>query len=322
MKLPEIIRFETNERFLSAFNNATAFILDIDNYTVSVCVCVEVLSILRYKVNNIRSTLNELMLIITELRDVHEGDEGRICLEHWKKMIFLISAILKSLSLFSFSKIIVNQKTRTSSAMIRENNKFFHEKIIKNYISMIIERLVNAFDEFVNRIKQIDMTVFDINVYWNVTPNTSVVSSSIFKSFMLISGFAIFRSSEKFNVDTRMRSQNAERFKQIVQQTFKKLNLKKFRVESSSDQFIKNKKKTMILMISKTRLSVRDDYSSWLHDIVTIVYNDQRTIINWRRDVCHEMNPALFMLFLRFLYWTSISFRSFIYISAFIVFRS
>ena len=30
---------------------------------------------------------------------------------------------------------------------------------------MIIERLVNAFDEFVNKIKQIDMTVFDINVY-------------------------------------------------------------------------------------------------------------------------------------------------------------
>ena len=30
---------------------------------------------------------------------------------------------------------------------------------------MIIERLVNAFDEFVNKIKRIDMTVFDINVY-------------------------------------------------------------------------------------------------------------------------------------------------------------
>ena len=30
---------------------------------------------------------------------------------------------------------------------------------------MIIERLVNAFDEFVKRIKRIDITVFDINVY-------------------------------------------------------------------------------------------------------------------------------------------------------------
>ena len=49
--------------------------------------------------------------------------------------------------------------------MIRKNNKFFHEKIIKSYINMIIEKLVNAFNEFVNKIKQIDMTIFNINVY-------------------------------------------------------------------------------------------------------------------------------------------------------------
>ena len=30
---------------------------------------------------------------------------------------------------------------------------------------MIIEKLVNAFDEFVKKIKRIDMTVFNINVY-------------------------------------------------------------------------------------------------------------------------------------------------------------
>ena len=82
MKLSEIVRSEANERFLNAFNNATAFILDIDDYTASICVCVEVLNILRYKINNIRSTLNELMLIITELKNVHERDEDRICLEH------------------------------------------------------------------------------------------------------------------------------------------------------------------------------------------------------------------------------------------------
>ena len=180
------------------------------------------------------------MLIITELKDVHKRNKDRICLKHWRKMIFLISAILKSLSLFSFSKIIMNQKTWTFSAMIRENNRFFHEKIIKSYISMIIERLVNAFDEFVNKIKQIDMTVFDINVYWNVTSNTSVASSSTFKSFMLISGFVAFRSFEKLDVDTRMRLQSAERFKWIVQQTFEKLNLKRSRIKSSSNQFMKN----------------------------------------------------------------------------------
>ena len=82
MKLSEVVRSETNERFLSAFNNTVAFIFNINDYTVSICVCIEVLSILRYKINNIRSTLNELMLIIIELKNVHERDENRICLKH------------------------------------------------------------------------------------------------------------------------------------------------------------------------------------------------------------------------------------------------
>ena len=155
-------------------------------------------------------------------------------------MIFLTSAILINLSLLSFSKIIVNQKTWTSSAMIWENNKFFHKKIIKSYISMIIEKLINAFNEFVKKIKRIDMTVFDINVYWNITSNTSVALSNTFKSFILISDFATFQSFEKLDVDIRMRSQSIERFKRIAQQTFKKLNFEKSWIESSSDQFMKN----------------------------------------------------------------------------------
>ena len=57
---------------------------------------------------------------------------------------------------------------------------------------------------------------------------------------MLILDFATFRSFKKFDVDTRMRSRNAERFKQITQQIFKKLNFKRFRIESSSNQFIKD----------------------------------------------------------------------------------
>ena len=138
---------------MNAFNNAVAFILDINDYTASVCVRVEVFNILHYKINNTRPTLNELMLIITELKNVHERDENRICSKHWRKMIFLTSAILRSLSLFSFNKIIVNQEIWTSSAMIRENNKFIYEKIIKSYINMIIEKLVNTFNEFVKKIK-------------------------------------------------------------------------------------------------------------------------------------------------------------------------
>ena len=167
------------------------------------------------------------------------------------------------------------------------------------------------------------MTIFDINVYWNITSITSVVSSSTFKLFMLILGFAAFWSSEELDVDIRMRSQNVERFKRIVQQILKKLNLEKF-----SSWFIirsaheKLKKKAMILMISETRLFVRDDCLNWLFNIVTVVYNNQRTIINWRRNVCHEVDSALLILFLLFLYWTNISFWNFIYISAFIAFRS
>ena len=57
---------------------------------------------------------------------------------------------------------------------------------------------------------------------------------------MLISDFATFRSFEKLNVDARMRSQNVKRFKQIAQQILKKLNFKKFRIESSLNQLMKN----------------------------------------------------------------------------------
>ena len=82
MKLSKIIRSETNKRFLNVFNNAIAFILDIDNYIASICVYVEILNILRYKINNIQSTLNELMSIITELKNVHKKDENKICLKY------------------------------------------------------------------------------------------------------------------------------------------------------------------------------------------------------------------------------------------------
>ena len=57
---------------------------------------------------------------------------------------------------------------------------------------------------------------------------------------MLISKFAAFRSSEELKIDIRMRSQNVERFKRIAQQTLKKLNLEKSRIESSSDQLMKD----------------------------------------------------------------------------------
>ena len=70
--------------------------------------------------------------------------------------------------------------------------------------------------------------------------NIYVASSSTFKSFILISNFATFRSSEKLDVDIRMRSQSAKWFKRIAQQILEKLNFKRSRIESSSNQLIKN----------------------------------------------------------------------------------
>ena len=70
--------------------------------------------------------------------------------------------------------------------------------------------------------------------------NISVALSSIFKSFKLILDFAIFRSFKKLEIDIRIRSQSTERFKRLIQQTFKELNLKRSRIRLSSDQFMNN----------------------------------------------------------------------------------
>ena len=82
MKLSEIVRFKANKQFLNTFNNAIEFIFDIKNYTTSICVYVEVFNILHFKILNTRSILNELMLIIIELKNVHERSENKICLKH------------------------------------------------------------------------------------------------------------------------------------------------------------------------------------------------------------------------------------------------
>ena len=82
MKLFEILRSETNKQLLNAFSNAIEFIFDIKNYIVSIYICVEVLNILRYKVSNMQSTLNELILILAEFKNVHERNKNRICLKH------------------------------------------------------------------------------------------------------------------------------------------------------------------------------------------------------------------------------------------------
>ena len=116
--------------------------------------------------------------------------------------------------------------------------------------------------------KQIDIIVFDIHIYWNVTSNTSIISSNTFKSFMIISDFSTFRSFKKLEVDIRMRLQSAERFKWNVQQIFEELNLERSRIESLSNQLIKNLKKRWVWWFRKRdclfEMIIRIDYLiSW-----------------------------------------------------------
>ena len=42
MKLFNIVRIEADERFLNEFNNAIALIFDVNDYTVSICVCTKI----------------------------------------------------------------------------------------------------------------------------------------------------------------------------------------------------------------------------------------------------------------------------------------
>ena len=94
MKFFEVVRFKVDERLLNAFNNAVTFISNIDDYTVSICVCVEIFSILHYEINNTRSILNKLMLIINELRNVHKKKKNKVCLKQ------SLLKILKKTNLF------------------------------------------------------------------------------------------------------------------------------------------------------------------------------------------------------------------------------
>ena len=81
IKLFKIARLKVDKQLLNIFNNAVAFLLDDNNYVVSICVYVKIFGILHYKINNTRSTLNELILIIIELRNVHEKKENKVYLK-------------------------------------------------------------------------------------------------------------------------------------------------------------------------------------------------------------------------------------------------
>ena len=110
--------------------------------------------------------MDELMMMIAELRRLHEErEDSTVCLAHWRKVIFLLSIILRSSSLPSLNNAIVGREAWISAAVKQENNKFFHEKTIRNYVGMITERLINIFDDFLKKIRQTDMNAFETNDY-------------------------------------------------------------------------------------------------------------------------------------------------------------
>ena len=82
MKLFEKFRLKIDIQFLRVFNVAVAFIFDIENYFVAICACVEILNILRYKINNTRFKMNKLILMIIELKRLHEKINNTIYLIH------------------------------------------------------------------------------------------------------------------------------------------------------------------------------------------------------------------------------------------------
>ena len=82
MRLLEESRLKTDVQLLRAFNAAAAFISDTENYPAATCACVKISSVLRYKINNTRLKMNKLMLMIAELKRLHEKIDNKIYLTH------------------------------------------------------------------------------------------------------------------------------------------------------------------------------------------------------------------------------------------------
>ena len=67
---------------------------------------------------------------------------------------------------------------------------------------------------------------------------------------------------------------------ELLNRFLKNLILKNLELSRRQISSWRIKEKTMNLLTSKMRLSVWNNYSNWLLNIVMIVYNNQRTIIN------------------------------------------
>ena len=178
-------------QIIRAFNAAVSFISENEIYKTTICKCVKVESMLRYKVDHIQSRLNELIIMIMKLKRIHEEEESVVCLIHWKKLMFLLNTVLKLLKLIALNDAIVDRNLWTSFAVQQKHKQLFHDETIKNYIGVINERMINVFVEFLKKIKQTNLNNFEINIYWNAALKSSTSSLS----------FVVFNSFEQLQID-------------------------------------------------------------------------------------------------------------------------
>ena len=65
-----------------AFNVTINFISENEIYETTICKCVKIKNMLRYKVNHIQLRLNELIIIIMKFKKIYEEEKSVVCLTH------------------------------------------------------------------------------------------------------------------------------------------------------------------------------------------------------------------------------------------------
>ena len=135
-------------------------------------------------------------------------------------MIFLLNLIFKILLLSSLSEAIVDRLRWNNSAIKQKNRKPLDQKIMKNYVDVVSEQLINTLVKFLKKLCQINMNIFEAHIYWNFSKVSSsitfaILKSTALKSDALKSDFFDFRSLEKLRQNIF-----AESFRQSVRRFF------------------------------------------------------------------------------------------------------
>ena len=82
IKLFKEFRSKTDVQFLRVFNVVVAFIFNIENYFVAICIYVKISNVFHYKINNTCFKMNKLILMIAKLKRLHEKIDNTIYLIH------------------------------------------------------------------------------------------------------------------------------------------------------------------------------------------------------------------------------------------------